>query len=172
MMLLVGLLCSWSARAFTLHTEAAANPIRKVVTLMQDMQKEIEAEGEKEKELFDKFMCYCDGNTDGMGAAAKDAAAKITELKASLEAATAEQAQIDQDLMQHGKDREAAKQDLAAATSVRDKERKEFEAATGDSKENLDSMNAAIAALEKGMGAKLLVQMSKASLALITKAAR
>ena len=30
-----------------------ANPIRKVATLMQDMQKEIEAEGEKEKQLYD-----------------------------------------------------------------------------------------------------------------------
>ena len=40
------LLCSWSCAALTLQTEA--NPIRKVVTLLQDMQKEIEAEGEKE----------------------------------------------------------------------------------------------------------------------------
>ena len=46
--------------------EAGANPIRKVVTLMQNMQKEIEAEGAKEKELFDKFMCYCSGGTDGL----------------------------------------------------------------------------------------------------------
>ena len=51
------LLCSWSCAALTLQTEA--NPIRKVVTLLQDMQKEIEAEGEKEKALYDKFMCYC-----------------------------------------------------------------------------------------------------------------
>jgi len=171
-MLVAVLLCGWSARALTLQADTQANPIRRVVTLLQDMQKEIEAEGEKEKDLFEKFMCYCDGNTDGMKESAKAAAAKITELQATLEAAKAEKAQIDQDLMQHGKDREAAKQDLAKATSVREKERKEFEAATGDSKENLASMNAAIAALEKGMGAKLLMQMSKASLAQITKAAR
>merc|ERR1719313_2189442 len=107
-----------------------------------------------------------------MTQAAKEAAAKITELKASLEAATAEKAQIDQDLMQHGKDREAAKQDLASATSVREKEKSEFEAATGDSKENLASMNAAIAALEKGMGAQALMQMSKESVQKITKSAR
>jgi hypothetical protein len=30
-----------------------ANPIRKIVTLMQNMQKEIEAEGEKENDWFD-----------------------------------------------------------------------------------------------------------------------
>jgi cytochrome c5 len=38
---------------------ATVNPIRKVVNMLQAMQKKVEAEGEKEKELFDKFMCYC-----------------------------------------------------------------------------------------------------------------
>ena len=30
-----------------------------IVSLLQNMQKEIEAEGEKEEKAFDKFMCYC-----------------------------------------------------------------------------------------------------------------
>jgi hypothetical protein len=59
--------CSWSCQALTLQAEA--NPIRKVVTLLQDMQKEIEKEGEVEKDMFEKFMCYCDGNTEGMSKA-------------------------------------------------------------------------------------------------------
>ena len=32
---------------------------RRQVKLLQDMQKEIEPEGEKEEEAFEKFMCYC-----------------------------------------------------------------------------------------------------------------
>ena len=32
---------------------AAANPIRNVVTMLQTMQKKVEAEGEREQELFD-----------------------------------------------------------------------------------------------------------------------
>merc|ERR550514_1754666 len=166
-----GLLLCVSAAALTLHAEAQANPIRKVVTLLQDMQKEIEAEGEKEKELYEKFMCYCDGNTDGMKEAAKDAAQRITELKSQLEAAKAEKSQIDQDLITHGQDREAAKADLAAAEAVRTKEHEAYVAATGDSKENIDAMQAAIAALEKGMG-KAFLQTSKTALVLITKVAR
>ena len=39
--------------------QVEANPIRKVVTLLQDMQKELEAEGKKEEDLYNKFMCYC-----------------------------------------------------------------------------------------------------------------
>merc|ERR1719258_966061 len=37
----------------------AVNPIRKVVTMLQNMQKKIAAEGAKKEEMFDKYMCYC-----------------------------------------------------------------------------------------------------------------
>jgi len=120
------------------------------------MQKEIEEEGEVEQKMFDKFMCYCDGNTDGMKKSAEDAAQRITELQANLEASIAEKSQLDQELIEHKKDRVTAQQDLAQATSIREKEHKEFVDLTGESKANLDSMNAAIAALSKGMGAELL----------------
>ena len=37
---------------------ARANPIRRVVNMLQAMQKKVVAEGEKEEELFQKFICY------------------------------------------------------------------------------------------------------------------
>merc|ERR550514_187611 len=69
--------------------------------------------------MFDKLMCYCDGNTDGMTKAAEEASQKITELKSKLEAEKAEKSQLDQELMQHKQDREAAKKDLEIATAIR-----------------------------------------------------
>ena len=42
--------------------------------------------------------------------------------------------------------------DMKAMTDLREKEHADFVEETGDSKQNLDSMNAAITALEKGMG--------------------
>jgi chromosome segregation ATPase len=150
------LLC---ASAVSLRVEA--NPIRKIVTLLQDMQVEIEAEGKKEQALFDKFMCYCDGNTDGMSNAAKDASQRIEELKSKLEAEKAEKSQLDQELIQHKQDRESAQQDLAKAEQIRNKEHAQFAADSGDAKANLDALNGAIAALAKGMGS--FVQMSAPS---------
>merc|ERR1719253_2130851 len=94
---------------------AGANPIRKVVTLMQNMQKEIEAEGAKEKELFDKFMCYCSGGTDSLKKAIADASAQAEELTAKLKSEEAEKSQIAQDLIDHKKDREQAKADIEEA---------------------------------------------------------
>merc|ERR1719161_976147 len=51
--------------------------------------------------------------------------------------------------------------------NIREKEHADFVAETGDSKENLDSMNAAITALEKGMGKSFL--QSQAAAARVTK---
>merc|ERR1719321_289294 len=78
-----------------------ANPIRKVVTLMQDMQKGVEAEGEKEKELYDKFMCYCSSSGGELKKAVEDSKALVQELTARLEAYKNEKAQIEQELAGH-----------------------------------------------------------------------
>merc|ERR1719353_756639 len=112
--------------------------------------------------MYDKFMCYCDGNTDEMAKSVEEAAQRITELKAKLESSIAEKDQLDQELIAHKQDREAANQDLAKATAIREKEHAEYLELTGESKENLDAMTAAIAALEKGMGGGFL--QSKTSL--------
>ena len=160
------LLCIWSCTALTLQTEA--NPIRKVVTILQTMQKEIEAEGEMEQKAFDKFMCYCEGNTDGMGKSVEAAGQRITELKSKLEADKAEKSQMDQELIQHKSDRASAKKDLETATSIREKEAADFAEATGSQKADLDAMTGAIAALEKGMGGSF-IQSQKARVSRVAK---
>jgi len=136
-----------------------ANPIRKVVTLMQNMQKEIEAEGAKEKEMFDKFMCYCSGGTGSLKKAIGDSAAQIDELSAKLKSEEAEKTQTAQDLIGHKKDRESATADISEATMLREKENAAFSAEKADSETNIAAMSKAIPALEKGMGGAALLQM-------------
>eukprot|EP00933_Yihiella_yeosuensis_P062971 TRINITY_DN65_c1_g1_i1.p1 TRINITY_DN65_c1_g1~~TRINITY_DN65_c1_g1_i1.p1 ORF type:complete len:711 (+),score=294.08 TRINITY_DN65_c1_g1_i1:247-2379(+) len=66
--LVAATLCLTGSEAFKLdsartnHQEAltvSANPIRKVVTMMQKMGKKLEEEAEAEAELYEKFECYC-----------------------------------------------------------------------------------------------------------------
>jgi len=136
-----------------------ANPIRKVVTLMQNMQKEVEAEGKKEQELFEKFMCYCKGGTASLDKAIADASAQIEELTAKLKSEEAEKSQIAQELVDHKKDREQAKADIEEATVLRSKEEAEFSASKADSETNIAAMAKAIPAIEKGMGGAALLQL-------------
>ena len=56
----------------------AANPIRRVVTLLQEMSKEISTELETEKKQFEKFQCYCKKNKGDFQKANEEDAAKIS----------------------------------------------------------------------------------------------
>jgi len=48
-----------AVQAAEVHSKTQENPIRRIVNLLQTMQKEVEAEVEKDEEMHEKFMCYC-----------------------------------------------------------------------------------------------------------------
>merc|ERR1740138_1466624 len=78
--------------------EARVNPIRKVVTMLQGMQKKVQAEGEKEQELFDKYMCYCSTSGGDLGKSIGDADTKVPQLGADIKESEAALAQLKEDL--------------------------------------------------------------------------
>merc|ERR1719326_2432765 len=131
--------------------EATANPIRRVVTLLQQMAKKVEAEGKAQQELFDKFMCYCKNSGDELGKSISDAQTKIPQLESDIKEAEAEKAQLEADLKQHRLDRDDAKGDIAKATSIREKDAAAFLKESTTDKSNLDALKKALAAIEKGM---------------------
>lgn len=151
-------LCSGSNAS---ETRAAINPIRKVVNLLQQMVKHVEEEGEKEEELFNKFMCYC--KTGGKQLADSIAAAetKMPEVASSIEEATSKETQLKEDLTQHKADRDAAKKAMAEATAIREKEAKTYAKYKSDQDADIAAMGGAIVAIEKGMGEFL--QMKEAA---------
>merc|ERR1719321_971238 len=142
------LLLSFSAHG----AETQVNPIRKIINLLENMQKEIEAEGEKEKALFDKFMCFCDNGAGDLLKAANEAEAQNEAATAQLEADTSEKAQLEEDIKTHTSDMEAATKDLEEATTIREKEKSEFDATIGTKKSSEAALGKAIPAIEKGMG--------------------
>jgi len=133
-----------------------ANPIRKVVTMLQTMQKKVEAEGEKQKELFDKFMCYCKNSGGDLATSIGDAETKVSELPSAVEEAVGQLGQLKEDLKKAQTDRTSAKAAIAEATAIREKEAGEFGTVSTDLKTNIAAVGKAVAALEKGMGGAFL----------------
>merc|ERR550537_820596 len=84
--LLVGLAV---ANAAVVGSGAEVNPIRKVVTMLQMMQNKVTAEGKAAKELYDKFMCYCETGKEALEKSIADAEAKITQLEVAVKEAAA-----------------------------------------------------------------------------------
>merc|ERR1719224_254185 len=157
-MLLALLLVPASSSSLTAEQNAAlnANPVRKVVTMLQMMMKKIEAEGEKEKELFDKFMCYCDNADATLGKSIGDAETKIPQLESDLKEAVETKAQLEADIESHQADREAAKEAMAKATEIREKEAAAYAKESAEDKANLEALKKATAAIEKGMAGGFL----------------
>jgi len=145
--------CAVSTEAATASSamSLSVNPIRKVVTMIQRMQKQVEEQGEKEKDLFEKFMCYCQSGTADLEKSIADAETKIPQLESAIKEMDGEVLQMKADLKQHKKDRADAKKAIAEATAIREKEAAEFATLSSDFKTNIAAMTKAIAALEKGM---------------------
>jgi len=140
----------------------AANPIRRVVTMLQSMQKKVAEEGEKEKELFEKFMCYCKNGKGALEASIASATNSNDQLAASIKETDASLKQMKADLKTAQADRADAKAAVAKATALREKEAAAYAQESSELKTNIAAMKKATAAIEKGMSGAFL-QTSAAS---------
>merc|ERR1719272_1264593 len=130
--------------------------------MLQNMQNKVTAEGEAEKKLFEKYMCYCSNAGGDLGKSISDAGTKIPQLGSDIKASEASLVQLKEDLKQAQVDRSAAKEAVAAATALRAKEAGEYEKESSELKANIAAVGKATSAIEKGMGGAFL-QTSTAS---------
>jgi len=135
---------------------ALANPIRKVVTMLQSMQAKVEEEGEKEKALFDKYMCYCKTAGGDLAASIADAGSSISDLGNKIKAGTEQKAVLAEELKTAQSDRTAAKKAMAEATAIREKEASAFAIEKANAEKDVAAVAKAIAAIEKGMAGSFL----------------
>ncbi|CAK0850911.1 unnamed protein product [Prorocentrum cordatum] len=145
------------------HAGAAANPVRRVVSMLQSMQKKVEAEGEKEEEMYKKFSCYCQTGAADLSASISAAGTKGTQLGADVKAAEEQLVQVKQGLKDAQAERAEAKAAVAKATSIRGSEAAGFAATKAELESYISAIKQAVAALTKGMAGGFL-QATSASL--------
>merc|ERR1719174_2576658 len=119
--------------------------------MLQSMEKKVQAEGEKEAELFEKYMCYCKTSGGDLSKSIGDADTKIPQLGADIEEGEAKLAQLKEDLKQHQVDRSAAKAAVADATALREKEAAAYAKEENEASATIAAVNKAVTALENGM---------------------
>merc|ERR1719476_278489 len=149
-----------SSAASMSESRSAANPIRKVVTLLQKMQAEVTADGEREEAAYKKFMCYCKNGATTLGASIEASKNKIASLESQLKGALAEKQQQEAALVEHQNSRKEAKKAMADATALREKEAAAFAKEKSDSNTNLAALDKAIPAIENGMSGAFLQSSS------------
>jgi len=165
---IAALVCVWaalsgSALAATTEVEARANPIRKVVTMLQVMQKKVTAEGEEETKLYDKFMCYCKTSGGDLDKSIALSEAKVPEVSSAISESEAKLEQTKGAVKQAQLDRTEAKDTMAKAKSLREKEAGEFATVESELETNVAALGKAITSLEKGVAGSF-IQTSGAQL--------
>merc|ERR1719410_2890855 len=131
--------------------DAEANPVRKVVTMLQKMQNKVTAEGEREKQLYEKYNCWCRNGKGTLVKTIAGATTKIPQVQSDIEAGKNQLTQLKGDLKQHQTDRESAKAAIAEAAAIREKEAASFAAEKAEYDANIDALSGAISAISKGM---------------------
>merc|ERR550532_722457 len=149
----------------------AVNPIRKVVTLLENMAKKLSQEAKKEEELYDKFACYCKTGTADLTTAITESTAKVPALQGAIEEAQSALAQLKLDLREHTADRNAANEAITEATGIREKERAAYEKEAKELKGYVAALSRAIPAIENGMSGTGLVQLGRPLSLILRKAA-
>lgn len=130
---------------------AKENPIRKVVNLLQAMQKKVQEEGEKEEEAYKKFQCYCKTGGSDLEKSIADANTKAPELESAINEGTSKREQLLADLKTHKSERTNAKAAIAKATSIREAENSKFVSLKTEADVNIKNLDGAISAISKGM---------------------
>merc|ERR1719272_467618 len=154
---LVALLVSLaSVKGAQQQSEALANPIRKVVTLLQKMVETVEAEGVKEKKMFETYMCWCSTGGSDLKKSIADSDTKVPAVQSDIEEGEAQLAQLKEDLAKARSERSAAKTAMSEATAIRGKEASAYAAMKAESDTNIAALTKATAALEKGMSGAFL----------------
>ena len=109
-----------------------------------------------EKELFEKFMCYCKGVAGMLGAAVAEGEKNIPELESAIAEMEALLKTLKAEVAMHQKDRADAKAAIKVATEVEEKADAEAEKEIVDNRVYITALEKAIAAIEKGVVGGLL----------------
>jgi len=158
--LLVTLLLGAPACLLAMNSREAAkgraNPIRKVVNMLQKMQAKVQEEGEKETALFEKYMCYCSQAGGDLAKSIEKAGSSISEFGTKIKAAQDQMTQLKDQLKEAQAERAAAKDAMSQAMAVREKEAQSFLAEKQAGDKDLKAALKAINAIETGVAGAFL----------------
>jgi len=134
------------------------------VTLLTNLQKKVKEEGEKEEELYKKFMCYCKTGVSQLREQIDAAGEKGPQLEADIKSGEEQLKQCKQDLKTAQTERAEAKEAVAAATSIREKDAAAFADQKAELTDIISKISGAVKAIESGAAGSFLQTSTAASL--------
>jgi len=147
----------------------SGNPIRRVVSLLQGMAKKIKAEGEVQKQLYDKFMCSCKKQRAESAQAIAETKGKDPQMESDIKESQEKIKQLKLELLTSKADIKTATSTMSSAQERREQEYKEYVNEKAEMDGFIGVLAKAIPAIEKGMSSSFLQAESGAKM-MLTKA--
>merc|ERR1719482_1369280 len=105
---------------------AKKNPIQRVIGMLKDMKSQLEKEADKEAEMYDQMVCWCETNEKAKVKAIADAEAKDKDLQAEIESRAARFGSVTTEIEAMKKQIADDTQTLRQALAIRENEAAEF----------------------------------------------
>jgi len=137
-------LMMWQSAATT------ANPIRKVVDLLQGLSKQVDQDTAIAKKMYEKYMCYCDKNEKSLTTSIDDGKDHVSQLGSTIEALTGSNAKLQAEIEDISGALSENEKALESAAGVRRREQREYEDAAAEMKNSIRALKEAIPKLKAG----------------------
>ncbi|KAL9138988.1 putative conserved tandem protein 12 [Amphidinium carterae] len=145
----LALTCSSSLAAAETLT-AKVTPVEKVLQMLNGMVAKGEQEKHEEQVQFAAYKQFCDDtSTEKTRSIKEEAMEEIEMLKADIQKATADAAQLSKEIAGHDSDIAAWSGNIKAATEVRAAEKADFDTLNADYSESIDALERATMVLKK-----------------------
>lgn len=131
---------------------ARKNPITRVVGLLEDMEKEIEVDGKKDEEAYEKVVCWCTSTKKARTLAIEEGTARIDTLTSEIEQGIALSARLGPEIEALKKEVVRNSGALRQAVTIREKQEKEYMAETEDLRGSISALKQAMLVIGKEAG--------------------
>lgn len=128
-------------------SQEADGTISKVVKMLEDMLAKSKEDGEKEKELFDKFKCYCDEQKEEKETTIKDLTKESGLLESQIEGLQGSTGDLSSQCAKLRKDMDENEQARTTAEEIRKKENEAFLKEEADLTASIGMLGEAISTL-------------------------
>jgi len=127
----------------------APSPIRKVVTMIEEMKATVEKEGKEDLKAYDEYKCWCSTNGEEKKIAIEYATEQIADLEAFIGEAAGTEGKLKTEISSLQGDIASDNAAIATATGVREKEADEFALEEADLKSSIALITEAVDTISK-----------------------
>lgn len=147
---------SWGAELQPAEKKEYESPIQRVVRLLTEMKTQLEKEAEKDQELYDQMVCWCETSEKEKTKAIADADAKDKDLVSEIEERSARHGVLSTEIAQTKKEIGEDNEALQEALKMREDEQGEFMSEEKDMVQAITNLKNAIMVLGRNHGGSLL----------------